>query len=103
MTDNPGPSHPWATVLVRAWVHEGRCIVRMTFSGTDRTTVVCYEPSGSAAGRRLAGWLDEFSGIANVAAAAEAPGDEPETPRRRSDITPFPSVSDRQQRRDEET
>ncbi|MFC7531763.1 hypothetical protein [Actinoplanes sp. GCM10030250] len=101
MSDYPDPSFPWATVVVRAWVQEGRCIVRMTFADADRGAVVFYEPSGSAAGRRLARWLDEFSGHAPE--AGPAPGDEGETPRRRSGIAPFPSVSDRQQGRDEET
>lgn len=103
MVDDPGPSAEWATVVVRAWMHEGRCIVRMTFSGTDRTTMVRYEPSGSAAGRRLARWLDEFAGVVDADATGQAPGDEPETPRRRSDGAPPPTVSDRQQRPDEET
>ncbi|SHN13451.1 hypothetical protein [Cryptosporangium aurantiacum] len=63
------PVDLWATVVVRAWPHDDRWIIRMTFVAPGRAAVVCYEPDGSAAGHRLAGWIDELS------------GDEPETPR----------------------
>jgi hypothetical protein len=76
------PMIPWATVVVRAWPQDGRLIVRMTFDAPGRAAVVHYEQSGSAAGRRLADWIDGLS------------GDEPETPRRRTGSGLLPTVSD---------
>jgi hypothetical protein len=95
---------PWLVVVVRAWTHEDRRIVRMALSGNGCPPVVCYEPSSVAAGERLAGWLDELPAPQPADwPACDAGGDEPETLQRRADGAAVPSVSDGPQREDEET
>ena len=90
--DHPGAA-PWIVVVVRAWTHEGRRVVRMTLSGTGRTAEMCYEPSGAAAALRLARWLDDLPAIGAVPTARDSSGDEPETPWRRTDIAVHPTVA----------
>jgi hypothetical protein len=87
------PSVPWLVVVVRAWTQEDRRVVRMTRSVLGRTTLVCVETSGAAAGRRLAEWLDTAPASQHSPPAQNATEDEPETPRRRSDIGAPPTVS----------
>ena len=53
---------PWLVVVVRAWTHENRRVVRMTRSVVGRATLVCFEASSAGAGRRLTQWLDDPSG-----------------------------------------
>jgi hypothetical protein len=84
---------PWIVVVVRAWTHEGRRVVRMTLAGTGRTAEVCYEPSSAAAGLRLARWLDDLPDHCPVPTATDSSGDEPETPWRRTDIAVLPTVA----------
>lgn len=95
---------PWLVVVVRAWTHEGRRIVRLTLSGSGRPPLVCYEPSSVAAGDRLVGWLDELPapGLADRP-ARDVAGDGRETLRRRADGAALLTVSDGPQPQDEET
>jgi hypothetical protein len=83
---------PWLVVVVRAWTHENRRIVRMTRSVVGRTTLVCFEASSAAAGRRLTQWLDDPSAQLVDPAGQNAAEDGPETPRRRSGIGTTPTV-----------
>jgi hypothetical protein len=85
---------PWVVVVVRAWAHEGRRVVRMTLSGPARTPEVCYEQSGEAAGRRLTGWLDDVSDRPTGSPPSTGSGDGPETPGRRTDIAAPPTVAE---------
>lgn len=84
---------PWLVVVVRAWTHEGRRVVRMTRSATGRRSLVCYETSSVAAGQRLTRWLDGLSARPVDPPGQDAPGDVPATSRRRSGIGAPPTVS----------
>lgn len=83
---------PWLVVVVRAWTLEDRRVVRMTRSVVGRTTLVCFEASSAAAGRRLTQWLDDPSAWLIDPAREHAAVDVTETPRRRSGIGAAPTV-----------
>jgi hypothetical protein len=83
---------PWLVVVVRAWTHENRRVVRMTRSVVGRTALVCFEASSAAAGRRLTQWLDDPSVRLVDPPGQNAPEDVAETPRRRSGIGAAPTV-----------
>jgi hypothetical protein len=89
------PGNPWIVVVVRAWVHGDDRLIRMTLSGPNRTNpVVTYEPTGAAAGRRLALWVDELAGQApEQGAAYDAPGDAAVMPEGRNDDGDLPRLS----------
>jgi hypothetical protein len=71
---------PWVVVVVRAWAHEDRVIVRMTMSRAGHPPVVHYEPSGPGAGRQLAHWLGQSAPL-GVHPPADPAGDGAETTR----------------------
>lgn len=75
-----GQMVPWVVVVVRAWAHEDRVVVRMTMSRAGHAPVVHYEPSGPDAGRRLAHWLGQTAPL-GVHPPADPAGDGAETTR----------------------
>jgi hypothetical protein len=53
-------THAWGVVVVRAWQHKGRRIIRMTMSsGANRPPGTFYSASSRSAGDRLSSWLEE--------------------------------------------
>jgi hypothetical protein len=83
---------PWVLVMVRAWNHEGRVVVRMTRSVVGRAPQVCVEASSAAAGRRLTQWLDDPSARLVDPPRDNAPEDVAETARQRSGSGAAPTL-----------
>lgn len=87
-------ANPWIVVVVRAWVQGDDRVIRMTRSGPNGSSpVVTYEPSGAAAGRRLALWVDHLA--APSGARDDGPADAAVMSEGRSDNGDLPRVSER--------